>query len=131
MKKKDDTIILDTLDPLNRQVVMYSSTWYGHILKRDDKEEDKVQDVKEVQEAITNPNIIGTTYNIESRQIYYRYREDESKYTAVIVELNDPSFVVTSFKTQRLRIRPPYIYVSSTSYGGMGGGGRATTQSNP
>lgn len=123
MKKKNDEIILDTLDPLNRRVVMYSSTWYGHILKRDDKKEDMVQDVKEVQEAITNPDIIGTTYNSKSRQIYYRYREDENKYTAVIVESNDPSYVITSFKTRRLNIRPPYAYVSSTSYGGMGGEG--------
>ncbi|NUU94794.1 hypothetical protein XO10_00460 [Marinitoga sp. 1135] len=112
-----DEIIFSTTDPLGRKVVLYSSTWYGHIEKRDDIPEDMVEKLEEVKNTLENPYAIGKSFDNENREFYYAFDESYNKYTAVIVDFSQtPYFVVTTFKTQRLKCKP-FIYINSIEYG--------------
>ncbi len=112
--KKNDEIVIDTTDPFKRRIVLYESTWKGHILTRQDKKDDMITKLSYIKRTIEEPLYIGESWKIEKREIYYRYYENLGKYVAVIVDHSEiPAFVVTAFKTFRMNTKP-FKYVDDT-----------------
>ena len=63
-KKSNEIITMDTADPFKRRIVLYESTWKGHILIRRDKKVDMITEL---------------SYIKQRTPIYWRVLEDRGK----------------------------------------------------